>query len=336
MNSLLKFLLYSLFLLLLSATLISPSLGALGKCNPSDYKALMNIKKSLNNPYHLASWVPNTDCCNWYVVECDPNTNRINQLTVFQGNISGQIPSSVGDLPYLETLVFRHLTNVTGSIPRSITKLKHLKMLRLSWTNLSGPIPNFLNQLTTLTYLDLSFNQFSGSIPPNLSDLKNLGTLHLDRNKLTGSIPESFGNFAASIYLFLSHNQLSGPIPKSLGDLDSEVLDLSRNKLVGDASTLFKPNHTVGRTIDLSRNQLQFDLTKVKFPKSLTSLDISHNKIFGGIPEDIIGLDLQLLNVSYNRLCGQIPNGGKLQTFDNTSFFHNRCLCGPPLVGCKQ
>ncbi|KAI3951421.1 hypothetical protein MKW98_030273 [Papaver atlanticum] len=337
MNIQLKLLPYSLFLLLLSsATLISPSLGALGKCNPSDYKALMNIKKSLNNPYHLASWVPNTDCCNWYVVECDPNTNRINQLTVFQGNISGQIPSSVGDLPYLETLVFRHLANVTGSIPQSITKLKHLKMLRLSWTNLSGPIPNFLNQLTTLTYLDLSFNQFSGSIPPNLSDLKNLGTLHLDRNKLTGSIPESFGNFAASIYLFLSHNQLSGPIPKSLGDLDSEVLDLSRNILVGDASTLFKPNHTVARTIDLSRNQLEFDLTKVKFPKSLTSLDISHNKIFGGIPEDIIGLDLQLLNVSYNRLCGQIPTGGKLRSFDNTSFFHNRCLCGPPLVGCKQ
>ncbi|MCL7031115.1 hypothetical protein MKW94_029717 [Papaver nudicaule] len=337
MNIQLKFLLYSLFLLFLSTALVSPSLGALGKCNPSDYKALMNIKKSLNNPYHLASWVPNTDCCNWYVVECDPKTNRINQLALFQGNISGQIPSSVGDLPYLETLVFRHLTNVTGSIPQSITKLKHLKMLRLSWTNLSGPIPNFLNQLTNLTFLDLSFNQFSGSIPPNLSDLKNLGALHLDRNKLTGSIPESFGKFSGSIPdLYLSHNQISGPIPKSLGDVDFEVIDLSRNKLVGDASTLFRPNHTLTRTIDLSRNQLEFDLTKVQFPKSLSSLDISHNKIFGGIPEDIMGLDLQLLNVSYNRLCGQIPNGGKLQSFDNTSFFHNRCLCGAPLVGCKQ
>lgn len=71
---------------------------------------------------------------------------------------------------------------------------------------------------------------------------------------------------------------------------------------------------TVARTIDLSRIQLEFDLTKVKFPKSLTSLDISHNKIFGGIPDDIIGLDLQLLNVSYNRLCGQISNGWKLQS----------------------
>lgn len=91
------------------------------------------------------------------------------------------------------------------------------------------------------------------------------------------------------------------------------------------------------RLIDLSRNLLEFDLTKVKFPKSLTSLDISHNKIFGGIPEEIKGLDLQLLNVSYNRLCGQIPNGGKLQSFGNTSYFHNRCLCGPPLTtACRR
>lgn len=198
------------FLLFLATNLISSSLAAgLGKCNPNDYKVLMKIKKSLNNPYHLASWVPNTDCCNWYTVECDLKTNRINLLTIFSGQISGQIPSSVGDLPYLETLVFRKLTNLTGSIPQSITKLKHLKMLRLSWTNLSGPIPDFLNQLTNLSFLDLSFNQFSGSIPPNLSDLKNLGALHLDRNRLTGWIPESSGKFTGSIpYLYLSHNQI--------------------------------------------------------------------------------------------------------------------------------
>ncbi|MCL7046550.1 hypothetical protein MKW94_029997 [Papaver nudicaule] len=316
MNIQLKFLIYSLFLLFLSTTQISPSLGALGKCNPSDYEALTNIKKSLNNPYHLASWVPNTDCCNWFVVESDPRTNRINQLiTVFQGNISGQIPSLVGDLPYLETL--------------------HLKMLRLSWTDLSGHIPNFLNQLANLTFLELSFNQFSGSIPPNLSDLKNLGALHLDRNQLMGSIPESFGKFTGSIPdLYLSHNQISGPIPISLGDLDFEVIDF--NKLVGDASTLFRPNHRLTKTIDLSSNQLEFDLTKVKFLKSLSYLDTSHNKIFGGIPEDIIGLDLQPASLTVGQLCGQIPNGGKLQSFDNTSFFHNRCLCGPPLVGFKQ
>ncbi|KAI3876648.1 hypothetical protein MKX03_027670 [Papaver bracteatum] len=331
---------YSLFLLFIAVTttLISPSHGDLGKCNPSDYKALMNIKKSLNNPYHLASWVPNTDCCEWYVVKCDRNTNRINELTVFQGEISGQIPSSVGDLPYLETVVFKHLTNVTGTIPPSITKLKRLIMLDLTHLSLSGPVPNFLNQLTNLKYFDLSFNQFSGSIPPSLSELKNLESIDLSRNRLTGLIPESFGKFPGPVipHLFLSHNQLSGPIPKSLGALDYGRIDLSRNRFAGDASLFFNAKHGLTSYIDLSRNQFEFDLSKVKFPKSLTWLDLSHNKIFGRIPEEIKGLELQMLNVSYNRLCGKIPYGGKMQSFDNTEYFHNKCLCGPPMAGCKK
>ncbi|KAI3876686.1 hypothetical protein MKX03_034195 [Papaver bracteatum] len=331
---------FSLFLLFLAVItiLISPSHGALGKCNPSDYKALMNIKKSLNNPYHLASWKPNTDCCEWYVVKCDRKTNRINELSVFQGEISGQIPSSVGDLPYLERVTFRHLTNVTGTIPSSITKLKRLISLDLTYLSLSGPVPNFLNQLTNLNYLDLSFNQFSGSIPPNLSELKYLEAIHLDRNRLTGSIPESFGRFPGPVipHLFLSHNQLSGPIPESLASLDYGTIDLSRNRFVGDASILFNSNHGLTTYIDLSRNQFEFDLSKVKFPKSLTWLDLSHNKIFGRIPEEIKGLELQKLDVSYNNLCGNIPYGGKMQSFQNTAYFHNKCLCGPPMTGCKK
>ncbi|MCL7035502.1 hypothetical protein MKW94_007258 [Papaver nudicaule] len=320
---------YSLSLLLLSATiLISPSLGALGKCNPSDYKALMSIKNSLNNTSILDSWAHNTDSCNnWIGVRCDDKTNRVNDLFLFIGELSGQIPSSVGDLPYLISLAFRHYKNITGPIPQSITKLKHLVMLDLSDMSLSGPIPHFLDQLTTLNSLDLSDNQFSGSIPPNLSTLKNIGILHLSGNKLTGSIPESFGKFTGTIRdLTLSRNKLTGSIPKSLGAMDFGEIDLSRNKLVGDASMLFHPNSSTWH-IDLSRNQFEFDLTKVKFPKDLNWLDISRNKIFGGIPEEIIGLEqLYKLKLGYNRLCGKIPTGGIMQRFKSTSFYHNKCL----------
>ncbi|MGI4370284.1 hypothetical protein ACR2V4_27215, partial [Klebsiella pneumoniae] len=87
--------------------------------------------------------------------------------------------------------------------------------------------------------------------------------------------------------------------------------------------------------VDFSRNMFQFDLSKVVFPQSLTSLDLNHNKIYGSLPVGLTTLDLQYLNVSYNRLCGRIPTGGKLQSFDQTSYFHNRCLCGAPLPDCK-
>ncbi|KAG9450668.1 hypothetical protein H6P81_010633 [Aristolochia fimbriata] len=329
------------FLVVLLFLLLPSSLDAAG-CNLDDKRVLLRIKKALNNPYHLASWNPNTDCCDWYALECDEVSNRTVSLTIFSGQISGQIPPAVGDLPYLQTLVFRKLSNLSGEIPPSITKLKNLRTLRLSWTNLSGSVPSFLSQLQNLEFLDLSFNNLSGSIPPSLAGLTNLLALHLDRNRLTGEIPESFGKFQGSIpELYLSHNQLGGKIPESLGDLDFRVLDFSRNRLIGDALMLFKSpaKSADGIRIDLSRNLLEFDLSNAKFPLNLTALDISHNKISGKIPAQITELKkgLQSFNASYNRLCGEIPKGGNLQSFDYSSFFHNRCLCGAPLENeCKQ
>ncbi|OAY40556.1 polygalacturonase inhibitor [Manihot esculenta] len=323
-----------LFLSLLISTLFSLSLSEL--CNHHDKKALLQIKQDFGNPYLLASWKSDTDCCTqWYQVECDSTTHRIISLTIFAGELSGEIPPAVGDLPYLQTLEFHKLTNVTGPIQPAIAKLKSLNFLRLSWLSLTGSVPDFLSQLKSLTLLDLAFNSLSGSIPSSLALLPNLGTLHLDRNKLTGSIPESFGAFQGKVpYLYLSHNQLSGKIPASLGKTDFNVLDFSRNRLEGDASVLFGPNKTT-QIVDLSRNLLTFDLSKVVFPSSLTSLDLNHNKIYGNIPQQMTQLTMQLLNVSYNRLCGQIPVGGKLQSFDSYTYFHNRCLCGAPLESCK-
>ncbi|EPS60510.1 hypothetical protein M569_14293, partial [Genlisea aurea] len=207
----------------------------------------------------------------------------------------------------------------------------------LSWNKLSGPIPDFLGQLKGLTYLGLEFNQFAGSIPPSLSQLKNLGGLRLDRNNLTGTIPDSFGDFGPNLtYLYLSHNQLSGELPRSLGKLNLNFIDLSRNKLQGDASFLFGVNKSVN-TIDLSRNSFEFDFSNVGFPSFFNNLDINHNKIFGKLPEGLVAISASLsgFNVSYNRLCGKIPTGGNLQSYGPTAFFHNKCLCGSPLPPSK-
>lgn len=93
-------------------------------------------------------------------------------------------------------------------------------------------------------------------------------------------------------------------------------------------------------SIVISRNGFEFDLSKVRFMESLDVLDVSHNKIYGSIPQQITeAVFLQFLNVSYNRLCGEIPTGWKLryrsESWDSSSFVHNRCLCGSPLDPCK-
>ncbi|RWR77800.1 polygalacturonase inhibitor PGIP [Cinnamomum micranthum f. kanehirae] len=326
--------LFFFFLLFFSSFIFTFSLAA-DRCNPNDKKVLLQIKESFNNPYLLASWNPKTDCCGWYQLECDEITNRVTALTIFGGEISGQIPPYVGDLPYLKTLIFRKLSNLTGHIQPAIAKLKNLTMIRLSWTNLSGSVPDFLATLPNLDYLDLSFNDLTGSIPPSLAKLTKLNALHLDRNRLTGSIPEAYGQFKGSVPdLYLSHNRLTGRIPKSLGDLDLDLdlIELQRNMLVGDASFLFRNSSRSTFRIDISRNFLEFDLSGAIFPENLGALDISHNRIYGNIPSQITALgNLQGFNASYNRLCGKIPQGGRMGRFDYSSFFHNRCLCGTPL-----
>nr|KYP31794.1 Polygalacturonase inhibitor [Cajanus cajan] len=276
------------------------------RCHPHDKKALLQLKKDLNNPYILASWNPNEDCCEWYCVKCDEKTNRIYDLDISSSvpdtNLSGQIPPSVGDLPYLEFLTFHKLPNLVGPIQPTIAKLTKLRSLFITNTGISGPVPDFLAQLKSLELIKLSFNSLSGTIPSTLYQLLNLTSLQLDRNQLTGPIPGSFGSFKKpGPDLTLSHNQLSGPIPSSLGTLDPQRLDLSRNKLQGDASVLFGSKKRT-QILDLSRNLFEFDLSPLKFPpKSLIWLDLNHNNIYGNIPLALTKVEnLQQFNVSYN------------------------------------
>ncbi|GMH20117.1 hypothetical protein Nepgr_021958 [Nepenthes gracilis] len=323
----------SLVLFLFSSALLSSGAEL---CNPTEKEALLEIKHSLGNPHILRSWTPNTDCCKtWYKVACDSQSNRVIWLKVQYSHLVGQISPAIGRLTSLQIVSFYKLPNLYGTIPQSITNLKNLQFLELAHANLTGPIPLFLTQIHSLTDLLLTDNQFSGSIPPSLVQLANLENLSLDRNKLIGSIPENFGSFRNPIlYLTLSGNQLSGPIPRSLANGNFSTLDLSRNKLAGDAAFLFGNGKLF--EIDLNGNSLSFDLSNVKFYEYLQHIDISRNKIYGRIPTSLTKLmDLHYLNVSYNSLCGPIPAGGLLQSFNETSYFHNKCLCGAPLLSCK-
>ncbi|KAL8041535.1 hypothetical protein ABFX02_10G171300 [Erythranthe guttata] len=326
---------HCLILLLILFFFSFNSLAFSKKCHPNDKKALLQIKKDLNNPYELISWNPTTDCCTWSMVDCDEKTNRITRFDTSDANFGLPIPAAIGDLKYLENLAF-HKVNATGQIPESITKLTNLKFLDLRWNSLTGPVPSFLSKLKKLTYIGLSFNSFSGTIPASLSQLPNLGGLRLDRNKLTGSIPESFADFRQQdFYLYLSHNQLTGNIPARLGHANFTWIDVSRNRLEGDISFLLGKNKSLN-TADFSRNMFQFDFSKVEFSESLRNLDLNHNRITGRLPEGLAKMgDLISLNVSYNRLCGKIPVGGNLQDFKTTSYSHNKCLCGAPLPKCN-
>ncbi|KAF3785134.1 Polygalacturonase inhibitor 1 [Nymphaea thermarum] len=315
-----------IFTFFLFLTLSSSTTAYRWRCVPEDRQILQDINRELNNTMSNG-WLPDDDCCQHYHgVSCDFDTSRVNAIA-FNGIPIPRIPPSLARVPYLKQLFITKVPGLTGEIPEFLSNLTGLTWLEISWTNVTGPVPRWLHRLPQLESLVLNYNRLSGTIPPYLFDLPNLNWLRLDRNQLTGSIPEAFGRFKGNS-IFLAHNILTGPVPKSLAHTDWSQIELQWNRLIGDPSPLFNNRSKTLWQLDLSRNLFDFDLTAVQIPvDKLYRFDLSHNIIRGSIPKELVNAtSLGIFNVSYNRLCGMIPYAGQLLQFDNTTFFHNRCL----------
>jgi len=66
--------------------------------------------------------------------------------------------------------------------------------------------------------------------------------------------------------------------------------------------------------------------------KNVESLDLSHNKLSGGIPYEFVGMtSLSVFNVAYNNLSGRVPFERQFSTFGTQCYDGNPDLCGEPL-----
>ena len=114
------------------------------------------------------NWLSNGHIDEWYGVTTD-DSGRVTELNLEENQLSGVIPSSLGDL-----------TNLTR--------------LNLNKNGLSGEIPATLGNLSNLTFLGLGVNEFTGLIPLQLQNLTSLEYLYLWDNNLISPIPTWLGN----------------------------------------------------------------------------------------------------------------------------------------------
>ena len=100
-----------------------------------------------------------------------------------------------------------------GQILEYTRALSLVVSIDLSDNNLSGELPKGMTKLFGLVFLNLSMNHITGQIPESISKLRQLSSLDLSSNNLFGSIPSSMSSLSFLGYLNLSNNNFSGKIP---------------------------------------------------------------------------------------------------------------------------
>uniref|UniRef100_A0A6N2N6C1 non-specific serine/threonine protein kinase n=1 Tax=Salix viminalis TaxID=40686 RepID=A0A6N2N6C1_SALVM len=104
---------------------------------------------------------------------------HLGYLDISKNRLSGEIPASLGSCMSLEHLAF---------LSESLSSVRALEDLNLSYNNLTGQIPKFLGELKLLKSLDLSFNDFEGEVPVH-GVFQNASAVSVSRNKnLCGGI----------------------------------------------------------------------------------------------------------------------------------------------------
>ncbi|KAH9666173.1 protein kinase domain-containing protein [Citrus sinensis] len=312
----------------------------------TDQDALLTLKPHIaHEPGNLLAknWTSNTSVCNWMGVTCDVHSHRVTVLNISHLNLTGSIPSQLGNLSSLQALDLS-FNRFNGTIPSSIFSLNSLQILDLSDNQLSGSFPSSIFNMSSLKVADFRKNRLSGEFPANIpnklpgamqkgiGNLTKLEKLYLGHNRLQGTVPSQLGSLSSLQYLDLSFNQLLGTIPSSIFSINTlEILDLSNNQLSGSFPFF---NMSSLQVIDLSDNRLSGELPAnifsylpfVQFlslafnqfaghlPReignltSLTSIDLSENHLMGEIPHEIGNLrNLQALGLLSNNLVGVVP-----------------------------
>ncbi|KAL6312483.1 hypothetical protein AAG906_012074 [Vitis piasezkii] len=290
----------------------------------SEQEALIDFKSGLKDPNNrLSSW-KGSNYCYWQGITCEKDTGIVISIDLHN--------------PYPRENVYENWSsmNLSGEIRPSLTKLKSLKYLDLSFNSFKGmPIPQFFGSLKNLLYLNLSGAEFSGTIPSNFRSLSNLQYLDLSSEDFSYNDFEYFSDLSIGNiewvtslvslkYLGMDFVNLS-----SIGSEWVEVLDKLPNLTElhldgcslsgGSISQLLRKSWKKIEFLSLARNDLHGPIPS-SFGNfcNLKYLNLGGNYLNGSLPEIIKGIEtcssksplpnLTELYLDDSQLMGKLPN----------------------------
>ncbi|XP_031271427.1 receptor-like protein EIX2 [Pistacia vera] len=250
----------------------------------------------------------NSPIPNWFY-----RLSRLQGLRLDDNWLKGTL-GILGNLTSIEEL---HLSSngFEGGIPKSMGRLCNLRSISISFVNLSQPISDVFDIFSRcvsdeLEILDLSGSQVFGQFTDRLGQFKKLHTFSLFYNSISGSIPSSLGELSSLKYLGIGYNKLNGTVSEMHFSNLTRLLEFNANEnsLIFQVSHHWVPPFQL-RTLVLSSCHLgpQFPLW-LRSQKHLEFLDISDSRIKDAIPTFLFKIPFISVNLSHNQLYGQIPN----------------------------
>ncbi|KAG7969672.1 hypothetical protein I3843_07G043300 [Carya illinoinensis] len=208
--------------------------------------------------------------------------------------------------------------HLDGRLQENIGKITpNLRVLNISRNHFEGDLPSSIGDMSSLNVLDLSFNRFSGKVPTELvSKCTTLIVLNLQNNNFQGEIFSKHFKLSALMMLQLNSNQFTGLLVRS-HDSNYVNIVMPFDILVEvEFVTKYRSSSYKGGILDymsgldLSCNKLTGGIpTELGQLSSIHSLNLSHNQLRGLIPEKFSGLaSIESLDLSHNSLSGEIPS----------------------------